>query len=231
MHLTTEQIQEIIKIAQHNDGHCITCFRTIKIYKYRVSETMAKIMREMSRATKQTGERIIDMETLGLTHTERSQLSKMRQHGLVVQPKDERNVKKPRHWLITTKGWKFLRGEPIEAKVIVFDNQVLGHEGGTCTIRQLLNDPGFYESDPLTPAEAGMLHDVRTPKRQLAYSATYQGSTDSKLTHGASYKIFVERLEIRKPVNVDVEVPDSGIVQHVFNDIAGFQRTWKVQTA
>ena len=182
-------------------------------------------MRAMAAATKATGERAIDMETLDLTHTERSQLSKMRQHGLVVQPKDERGVKRPRHWLITTKGWQFLRGEKIPAKVIVFDNQVLGHEGGTTDIRRLLNDPGFYEADPLSTEEAKVYHDVRTPQKKTAHQAVYLGYSSGGLVKNTHYTIHIERLQVGKPVVLYVDDAPTPIK---YNDIAAFQRNWKI---
>jgi len=201
MYLSEEKINELIRVAAANDGHCDRCLRVIKVYKYQISKTMAKIMREMAKATKATGERAIDMETLDLTHTERSQLSKMRQHGLIVQPKDDRGIKKPRHWLITTKGWQFLRGEDIPAKVVVFDNQVLGHEGGTTDIRRLLDDPGFYEADPLSTAEAAAYHDVRTPVKMQEHRAEWRGYDSGVLKKGTVYKIEIERMQVGKPIS------------------------------
>jgi hypothetical protein len=229
MHLTTVQIEDLLKAASQHGGMCPTCYSTIKLYKYRVSETMAKIMREMAKATKATGQRAIDMETLDLTHTERSQLSKMRQHGLIVQPKDDNGVKKARHWLITSKGWQFLRGEDIPAKTLVFQNQVLGHEGGTTNIRRLLNDPGFYEADPLTTAEARTYHDVRTPQKLQQHLAAYLGYSSGNLINGHEYVVSVERLQIGKPVKAFVTIKEGEeLLPQTFNDIAAFQRQWKV---
>lgn len=231
MYLTTEKINELIAIAAANDGHCDRCLRVIKVYKYQVSKTMAKIMREMAKATKATGERAIDMETLDLTHTERSQLSKMRQHGLIVQPKDDRGVKKPRHWLITTKGWQFLRGEQIPAKVVVFDNQVLGHEGGTTDIRRLLDDPGFYEADPLSTEEAAAFHDVRTPQKMQEHRAEYRNRnyTAGGFEQGKVYTILVERLQMGKPVKIHAILAEGAKPQEcTYNDIAAFQWDWKI---
>ena len=229
MYLSKTKIEELIQVAAEHDGHCDRCLRVIKVYKYPVSRTMAKIMREMAKATRATKERAIDMETLELTHTERSQLSKMRQHGLVVQPTDERGVKKPRHWLVTKKGWQFLRGEPIPAKVIVFDNQVLGHEGGTTDIRRLLDDPGFYETDPLSTAEAAAYHDVRTPAKLKHYTAEYKGATTSGLEKGNSYTIMLERLQMGKPVRVHISLAEGAKPSVLeYQDIAAFQSSWKI---
>ena len=230
MYLSQDKINELIKIAAANDGHCDRCLRVIKVYKYHVSKTMAKIMREMAKATNATGERAIDMDTLDLTHTERSQLSKMRQHGLIVQPKDDRGIKTPRHWLITTKGWQFLCGEPIPAKVVVFDNQVLGHEGGTTDIKRLLDDPGFYEADPLSTDEAKVYHDVRTPQKMQEHSAIWQGYNQGRLLKGSTQTIKIERLQVGKPVVVHLDLPgeEGNSRQFTYPDIAAFQQSWKI---
>lgn len=235
MYLSKAKIEELIKVAAEHDGHCDRCLRVIKVYKYPVSRTMAKIMREMAKATKSNKRagvekpREIDMETIGLTHTERSQLSKMRQHGLVVQPKDERGVKKPRHWLITAKGWSFLGTQPIPAKVIVFDNQVLGHEGGTTTIRRLLDDAGFYETDPLSTAEAAAYHDVRTPTKHIKHQAEYRGGETGGLEKGALYAILIERLQVGRPVRMRISLAGNAEPTiFTYDDIAAFQKNWRV---
>lgn len=235
MYLTTEKINEIIAVAANNDGHCDRCLRVIKVYKYRVSKTMAKIMRAMSDATKSNVDahvpnpREIDMETLGLTHTERSQLSKMRQHGLIVQPKDNRGIKRPRHWLITVKGWQFLGGQDIPAKTVVFDNQVLGHDGGTTNIRRLLDDAGFFESDPLSTEEAKAYHDVRTPVRSMQHTAEYKGYPGMLFKQGEVYSLDVERMQVGKPVKVSIVVEGTeNKCEASYDDIAAFQRSWKI---
>lgn len=227
MYLSKEKIDEIITVAAANDGHCDRCLRVIKVYKYGISTMMANNIKKMAAATKETGERAIDMETLDLTHNERSQVSKMRQHGLVVQAK-EGDHKKARHWLITTKGWQFLRGEDIPGKVIVFDNQVLGHEG-VANIRRILGEPGFYESDPLSTEEAKVYHDVRTPQRKTEHQAAYQGYTAGDMVKGKVYTIFIERLQVGKPVVVECALAEGATPKQMqYNDIAAFQRSWKI---
>lgn len=226
MYLSKEQIEEIVAIAKKNDGHCDRCLRVIQIYKYSISTMMAGIMKKMAQATKDTKVRDIDMETLGLTHNERSQLSKMRQHGLIVQTKEDGH-KKARHWLVTTKGWKFLGGEDIPAKVVVFDNQVLGHEGGMANIRRILGEPGFYEKDPISPAEAAAYHNVRTPHKMQEIRAEWRGVSAGKLTHGRFYDLKVERLQVGKPVVVHIDYGDEVKVTE-YRDIAAFQRSWKI---
>ena len=228
MYLSTEKINELIAVAAANDGHCDRCLRVIKVYKYQISKTMAKIMREMAKATKATGERAIDMETLDLTHTERSQLSKMRQHGLIVQPKNEDGVKKARHWLITTKGWQFLRGEDIPAKVIVFDNQVLGHEGGMANIRRILGEPGFYESDPLSTEEAAAYHDVRTPQKRQQHTAEWRNYSTGGFVQGHTYDIEIDRLQMGKPVVVHGKDEAGNEFTQEYRDIAAFHKSWKI---
>lgn len=228
MYLSAEKIQEIIDVAAKNDGHCDRCLRVIKVYKYGLSTMMAGIMKAMAKATKETGVREIDMETLGLTHNERSQLSKMRQHGLIVQPKNADGVKKARHWLITTKGWQFLRGEDIPAKVVVFDNQVLGHEGGMANIRRILGEPGFYESDPLSTEEAAAYHNVRTPAKMIEYTAEWRNHSTGGFVQGHSYDIQLERLQMGRPVVVHGKDGVGNEFTQEYKDIAAFQRSWKI---
>ena len=231
MYLSKEKIDEIVKVAAEHDGHCDRCLRVIKIYKYGLSTMMAGIMKTMAAATKETGQRELDMNTLAFTHNERSQLSKMRQHGLIVQPKNAEGVKKARHWLITTKGWQFLRGEDIPAKVVVFDNQVLGHDGGTANIRRILGEPGFYEADPLSTEEAAAYHNVRTPVKMIEYRAECRINTNysaGNLVNGQMYKIEIERMQVGKPIKMAYWDDRGTRYDQEFKDIAAFQRSWKI---
>lgn len=229
MYLSKEKIDEILKVAAANDGHCDRCLRVLRIYKYSISSMMAKVLREMAKETRSTNNRSVDMDTIELSHTERSQLSKMRQHGLITQPKDSRGVKSPHHWLITTKGWDFLGAKDVPAKVLVFDNQVLGHEGGMTNIRRLLDDPGFFESDPLSTAEATVYHDVRTPKKEIEYQAAWLGQSIPALIKDSVYNIKVERLQVGKPVCIVVTDSKGDEREYTYRDIATFARYWKIK--
>lgn len=217
--LTHEQIQELVKTAEANDGHCDKCHRVINIYRYNANAVMARILRKMADAG-QDGGRAIDVDTIGLKHSERTQLTKMRFHGLVAKVK-ENGTQVPRHWLITTKGWKWLKGEPIQQKVLVYNNTLLGHEGGFVTIKQVLNESD-YEKQPISTPEASVYGQARQGLRTHKLKAVYLGMTSSELEKGKEYIVEVAQLVMGKPVKIVAPIAVD------YPDIGAFSKKWKV---
>lgn len=184
---------------------------------------MKKVIKKLARATTPETGRAIDVDReVDLEHSERSQLSKMRQHGLVAKVKDETGKQISRHWLITKRGWDLLRGEPVPAKVVVYNNQVLGHEGGVITIDRLDKDADDFEQQPITEGESRAYADVRTKKKSYKLNAIFKGRDYSKkLESGKSYELEIDQLATGKPINMLEPVI------RTYEDIAAFSRDWQ----
>lgn len=221
-----DKARALEKEAEHNGGHCSNCHQAIKIYRYGISTSMVRVLKAMARSTDKGTGRAIDVDELKLRHSERTQLTKMRFHGLVAKVKDDgRQI--PRHWLITRKGWAFLGNEPVPAKVLVYNNQVLGHDGGTTEIKRIDGEADDYDAIPVTEPEARTYHDVRTAPRQQIMQAEYLGYSGGQLTKGEIYTLAVDRLQVGKPVTITIkEINQTEPMS--YNDIAAFGRTWKV---
>lgn len=222
--------------AEQNNGLCTHCHQVIKIYRYGISDSMMRVLRAMADRTNEqlrianiSKNREVDADTLDLKHSERTQLTKMRFHGLVAKVKVD-GVQKPRHWVITTKGWDFLGFKPIPAKVLVFNNQVLGHDGGVVTIDRIYGGAGEFEAQAVTEPEARAYSDVRTEKRQIEYQAEYRGYRQGILEPGRIYKLLVGRLQIGNPITAEVWDSLNNRYQFEYRDIASFQKTWKIIT-
>jgi hypothetical protein len=220
-----EQAQKLEKEAQNNNGHCSNCGQTIKIYRYGISTSMVQVLKAMAKATQHPGQ-AIDADKLNLKHSERTQLTKMRFHGLIAKVKhDGRQV--PRNWVITTKGWKFLGNKPVQAKVIIYENQVLGHDGGETTIRRIAGLAGDFEQEAVSEPEARAYSDVRTPRSQQTITATYRGYMRPNLGQtGIPQTLAVDRLQVGHPVMVTVVDTGDKIE---YKDIAAFKRDWRVE--
>lgn len=219
--LTLEQAKALVKIAEQNDGCCDRCHQTINIYKYKANRVMATILRRMARYGTDFNVREVDVDKLGLKHSERTQLTKMRFHGLVAKVKVN-GVHKPRHWLITTKGWDWLRdGGTIQEKVIVFDNTLLGHEGAFITIKQALGEADF-EQKPISSDEAHAYGQVREGIKHATYEAIYKGYSNPTCKKGETYTIKIERLQMGKPVKMTEPFETE------YRDVAAFGNYWQV---
>lgn len=227
--ITLEHAQILKKEAEQNDGKCTHCHHSINIYEYPINKVMVKFLREMAKATDETKSREVDVEKVSVIHHERTQITKLRIHGLIAKVKDEKGHHKARMWLITKKGWDFLRGVEVPRKVVIYNNQVLGHTGGMITIGRIDSDSASYDKKGITEAEAKTYSDVRTPAKLTEHNATYLNSTNGDLLKGASYQIFVERLQMGKPVAIQVKVDHKkDRIGMIYADIASFQRRWKI---
>lgn len=219
-----DKAKALQKEAEHNGGHCTNCHQTIKIYRYGISTSMVRVLKTMARSTDKNTGRAIDVDSLDLRHSDRTQLTKMRFHGLVAKVKDDDKHQIPRHWLITRKGWGFLGNDPVPAKVLVYNNQVLGHDGGTTEIKRIDGEADAYDAIPVTEPEARVFNDVRTPQtKPQAITATYLGMTVGELVKGQTYDLLLKRLMVGKPVQVIYKDRE-----FEYRDIAAFGKTWQV---
>lgn len=223
-----ERKVELEKIAAANDGHCDRCGQTIKFYRYKVSHSHCNFLRAMADRVRDTGINDVDIGDINIAYSVRSQVTKMRQHGLIARVKGNTGAQIARRWLITKKGWDFLTGKPIPDYVIVFNNQVLGHDGEGVTIHQVLGekfDPNtpVYEESPVTPKEAVVYNDVRKAK-SYETNAIYRGRSwpMNEYAFGGEYKLQINKLQIGKPVIITEPYTRE------YKDIAAFKRDWKV---
>lgn len=223
--ISPEQAQQLEQAAEHNNGKCTRCHQTIKMYRYRINETHARFLRAMAVAVKDTGVNDVDISTIGIAYSTRSQVSKLRFHGLIARIKDKRGKQVPRHWLITKKGWGFLHGDPIQSKVVIYDNMVMGHEGELVNIYQVAHEPNIQpagEASNMTTAEASAYSDIRQPKKYMEVDAVYRGQTLTNLIKGTTYKLKIDKLQVGKPVVL--HEPST----FVYRDVAAFQRDWRI---
>jgi hypothetical protein len=225
------EAERLEREAEQNNGRCPGCHQSIKIYRYTANKAVAIFMRAMANSVRESGINDVDLTTIGLPYSIRTQVAKIRQHGLIARVKDERGTQLASRWLITTKGWAFVNGAAIHKRVIVFNNQVLGHDGGTTTISTILGerfDPNtpLYEEAPVTTAEARTYRDVRKPQRRTEYQAIYRGRKTDKLMPGEVHTLGIDRLAMGKPI--DGTILSAGSQKIQYRDIAAFQREWRM---
>ena len=220
--LTSEKIDELQEIAKANDGRCDRCNRVLAIYKYKVNVPMVAFLRAAARSVDDSQKNDFDASTLGLPYSVRTQSSKLRQHGLIARVKGDDGVQLPSRWLITRKGWSFLNGEPVPAKVIVFENQVIGHDGGELTIREVSGEPNINESRPITPPESKEYSNLREPRKGWSVRAKYRGITRAGLERGVVYDVEIKKIVVGQPV----EMISPAHIQ--YHDIARFQSEWQI---
>lgn len=214
-------------MAGDNGGRCITCSQTIKIYRYKVNKSHAVFLRAMAAKVEDSGKNDVDISTIRLSYSVRTQVTKMRLHGLIARVKDDNGAQKPRRWLITHKGWSFLDQDTIKEKVVVYNNQVLGHEGNLVSIWTVLGEPAVpqtehIEQEPVTEKESKVYSDVRMAKKTYEVRALFKNkNTGGKFKAGGYYDLTIGNLQMGKPVNI--------LKPHKMSypDIAAFQRDWQ----
>lgn len=224
--LTEQELSDLGRVAAANDGRCDRCHRKLAIYKYSVNKQIVAVLRAMRAQEVASGSFEVNLTTLPLGYSILTQRTKMRLHGLIVQVKDDDKTKKASIWRITHKGYQFLGGESIPVTVIVFDNQVLGHDGGSTTISEVTGEAEF-DADPITQPEAAVYHDVRQPSSPDKHTAIYRGKSPfvGELKRGEKYTITVEKLRVGWPVKLQVAGKTK---DYAYKDIAAFQKDWQL---
>lgn len=230
---TLDEAQALIR---ENKAHCPTCSHKLAIYKYKANRAAAIMLRKIADRVKDSGVQQVNYDDIPVPHALHSQRSKLRQHGLIAKYK-ENGTHVANMWVITHKGWDWLTGKPIPAVVLVFDNQVLGHDGGEITIQEALGEhrpSDNYDERPISEAEATAYRGIHDePKKVIRYSAIYKGrhTLNGQPIKGQQYEIAIGKLQMGKPVVVDCQL-DNKVPLLLFHteypDIAAFQKQWQI---
>lgn len=221
-YLNEAQLADLQEMAA-STGKCERCQRKLAIYRYRVNKQVATVLKKMADRVKATNQNVVNFNDVDLPYRLTSQRTKLRQHGLIAKYKDDAGHHVANTWLITKKGGDFLRGVAIPEKVVVFDNQVIGHDGKMVTIDRLIEDLEINAA-PITEEEATAMRGLREePRRNFETKAEFVGKYDSRFEAGQTYQITIGRLQLGRPVAIQTE---KGEVE--YPDIAAFQRAWRV---
>jgi hypothetical protein len=220
--LDRQSIEAIQRLTKLHDGECPTCHQNIKFYTYTVNKAAAVFLRAMAGCGNEKQVKEIDISQLGLSYSVRTQMTKLRLHGLIARVLDGDGNHKANVWRITRRGWALLRGEPIPKKTTVYNNQTLGHSDELITIAEIMSDREQHQpfwSEPATVEEARTYHDVREPQRHMKLQAVRMSG--SKPGH-ESQEIEIDRLEVGKPIRI------LSPFEYEYRDIAAFRRAWRV---
>ena len=129
-----------------DETHCINCGAGMMEYVFKFSVLdgllllgMAKLVKERSKTMSFTEANQIHLPTvIGLPYTLKSRQTINSKLGLIAK-KTEAGRQKHGTWVITSRGWSALRGEPIQASVKVFRGQILERNEETTTIQAVFD--------------------------------------------------------------------------------------------
>lgn len=229
-------LDEVNQLIRENRGYCPCCGHKLAIYKYKANKSAAIMLRKIADRVKDSGVKQVNYDDIPVPHALHSQRTKLRLHWLIAKYK-ENGKHVANMWVITTKGYDWLTGKPIPAVVLVFDNQVLGHEGGEITINEAIGEnkqTNEFEQAPVTPDESKVYSHLRTePKKAVRYNALYKGrhDTDTQPNKGQQYEIAIGKLQMGQPVVVDCPLDNNvppQIYHTEYHDIATFQKDWQI---
>lgn len=229
---------EITRLRQLDGKTCDNCLKTIAIDRYGISPTMVTVLKVMVNQTDtqmadkgNPHPRHIDVDNILLKHSERTQLTKMRFHALVAKVKGADGHQVARHWLVTNKGYSFLKGSEVDAKVEVYNNTVIGHVGGTTTLAAVLradkpaNDPAIVEREYIEAPAARLISGAREGRRNTKVTAEFRGTSHNrKLDKGKVYDLEISALKMGSPVEVVSPTELS------YKDISAFTKDWRIKT-
>lgn len=123
----------------------------IDFYDALLLKAMSDVVREHLRAGMSfTDANKVHVQSMsGTDYTTKSRTTKCRQLGLVAKVMVDGVHDQAAGWVVTHRGWQFLRNEPVPAQVTTFRNEIVERSEETTTILELLNNNDRHvEYDP-----------------------------------------------------------------------------------
>jgi len=137
-----ERLHATLKAGNDKYGRreeCFNCDRSMQITEYTAGIVEGLLILAMAREVREkqrngatfTEANLTHIPTLGTTDAIRHAITRASYLGIVAQPPKIRNSG---HWVITSWGWKLLRGEPIPRSVKYWEGQLIGRSEETTTL-------------------------------------------------------------------------------------------------
>lgn len=129
---------------------CPNCLASMQEYVHKADYYNARLMIEMANVVKRKqaegksfteANRVHIQTDISKNYATQSRTTQASKLGLVTKiMTDEGTHDQKEGWLITARGWAFLRGEPVPRAVKVFRNEIIERSEETITILQALAD-------------------------------------------------------------------------------------------
>lgn len=119
---------------------CPHCGANMLVYYPRYNGGLVSALRKLLvavRTKQQNDVHVSDSGEVRMTYAERANLTKLRHLGAVAHVKEEGKVKQA-HWLITRRGFAFLRGEEVPAFAKTYRNKVIETTDEMTTIGEVI---------------------------------------------------------------------------------------------
>lgn len=146
---------------------CPNCKASMVQYNPKIDFFDAMLLKAMSEAVKEKLEKGVSFTEANQVHvqslnnadyTTKSRTTKCRQLGLVAKVMVDGVHDQQAGWVITHRGWKFLKNDPIPCQVTTFRNEIIDRSDELVTIVGLLNtEKRTVEYDPRSWIEYGEL--------------------------------------------------------------------------
>lgn len=148
-------------IEPEQDELCPHCGAKMKAYWHRLTPGIVKALVKMRAGIAKTQVNKInpsvdlDGTDHEMTKNERSNLSKLRFHALIAKVNED-GERQQGEWLITKRGFAFLRGEEaVPMRVKTYRNKVVDHDERLVTIGDVIGSTPYFERLEDIEAEPG----------------------------------------------------------------------------
>lgn len=130
------------KDGSKRQKRCTHCAANMIVYFPKYNGGLVSALRKMLvvvRNKQQNDVHVSDSGEVRLSYAERANMTKLRHLGAVAHVKEEGKIVQA-HWLITRRGFAFLRGEPVPAWAKTYRNEVIGSSEETITIHEVIEN-------------------------------------------------------------------------------------------
>lgn len=123
---------------------CTHCGSKLRKYKSKLTLGLVDTLKIVAKEVIKRDVNDVHIKDLNLTNSQFGNFNKLRYHALIAKVKIGGEHMQGR-WLVTRRGWAFLKGEAVPEYVITFRNNVVDHAENLVTIYDI--DKSVYFDD------------------------------------------------------------------------------------
>lgn len=148
------------------DTHCRDCGGSLKMFWHGLGPALVDTLVVVADHVQKQQLNVVRKSAIELSHSQYGNFQKLRYFGLIHHLKDDDGKEIRDAWLITSSGWKFLRGDwAAAARVQTFQNRIMQRSPERVTIHDVMRKKDQVD---YWPRSTDFKFDLATPQLGLA---------------------------------------------------------------
>lgn len=120
---------------------CPHCGANMKEWKHSLTRGLVDILMKFGNTVSRSGKNDVHIKEMGFTVNQFNNFQKLRYFGLVAKVRNDEDMHIQGHWLITRRGWLFLKGDiAVHKSIKTFRNSITERSEEKVKIYEVLKD-------------------------------------------------------------------------------------------